>query len=314
MAQQSDSTYGVFVSGIHRSPEEFEAHLVREGMSAARARGVVESMPCFVKRDVPLAVANEYKAAFERAGAWVVVENWQTTRNPAAYLGGPRRASDDEIPLPPPRPPRKTPRGTTPLRTDVRPPASGPEATTLREPAPKRHAVRSWRPPEIVPEHWAKRHGPSAIAIALLLGIASYFYGCQKVMRQDHVMRGKVSDLSVALENLNALGAPVTDDDIVTEVKAVGAGVGLDIETDEIDITADEIVMDGTGRSCRVVSMPDTVALLPQYEKDIILRNARTCNLPRWIVGIHVRHDARWGLYSHTIEFTRYVPVREYVP
>lgn len=87
-----ETTYGVFVSGLRLSADEFAANLQYEGMSAERARQVVESIPCFVKKDVPLPVAEKFKLAFEKAGAWVVLENWQETQNPAAD-----KPNEDEV-------------------------------------------------------------------------------------------------------------------------------------------------------------------------------------------------------------------------
>jgi len=78
-------TYGVFVTGIAHGVEEVRARLIADGMSAPRADELLRNIPCFAKRDVPLEKAQAYKTAFERAGLWAILENWQTTTNPAAW-------------------------------------------------------------------------------------------------------------------------------------------------------------------------------------------------------------------------------------
>ncbi len=291
------ATYGVYVSGLRGSAAEFEHELVAQGMSEARAREVVGALPCFVKRDVPLDVARAYETAFQRAGAWVSVENWATTTNPAAYQSA--RRAPLELPLPPPkdvpRLPRNLPRGTVPA-----------------EPGPPR--AIDVKPIIVQREHWAKRYAPSGIAILVLFVLATYPYGCQKVTRQELLLKESIDDVSVAMGNLNAKGYVVTDADIVASVQSIGDEIGLDIERDEITIDSEDVVVVRSGNRCEVRDMPVSVAKLPMWERDRLLANIGSCHYPRHVVRVHIAHRARVGLYAQTLDFTRYMALDDYRP
>jgi hypothetical protein len=92
-------SYGVYISGLVGDVEAFVAGLVAQGMSEATARKVAASIPAFVKRQVSLEVAQKYKRVFEQAGAFVMIEDWDKTNNPAAFTPYARPADGPALEL-----------------------------------------------------------------------------------------------------------------------------------------------------------------------------------------------------------------------
>jgi hypothetical protein len=295
MAKQ---TYGVYVSGFPGPVEQLEVRLVQQGMSEARAREVVASMPCFVKRNVPIDVAVRYKRAFEAAGAWVTIENWQTTANPAACTGYVARPGDEPVLE------FEAASGTDQGATIAE------EATADEAPAPAASPRPSYSPR---PEHPLTKHLPAGIVVAIALVIGSYFYGCAHVMGVESDFKELMGDVGVALENRNARGLTVTREAIAGEVRALGRRAGIAIDDSGVRVSPERIRVRRNGfGGCAIVHLPDTARLLPVWERDALLRDAASCDVPGWIVGIRVATRVRWGLYSRRVEFERFALVREY--
>jgi hypothetical protein len=324
------TTYGVFVSGVAGSVDEFRDGLVAQGMSEERAEQVAMSMPCFVKRDVPLAVAEQYKQAFEQAGAWVVLENWQTTQNPAACTGYVDR-DDDEPAL------EFAVAVGTPLRSveaaeaiDV-PPPPGPDEEF--EVARERETSRPTRFPPTVPppmspaspsrskrpsmpprEHPMMRWLPGAIIAALILIPGSYMYGCTRVMQKQRDFNEQLGELGRVLENRNAKGRIVSEAIIVREVQQLASGAGVDVDRDEVTVMAEpiEVVRDPFSGGCRVGAWPEAMQYLSAQSQARLVRESQSCGVPRWIISVRVDTSVRWGLASEDLRFEKHVPVIRY--
>jgi hypothetical protein len=260
---------------------------------------------------VPLHIAQHYKNAFERAGAWVVIENWQTTQNPAVFDGSfvKRPADEPDIALEFVTA-RETSGELESIPDSDEPPAPDAEASepVADSPEPRPHEVTL--PPQ--PDRLT-RWTPPAIAIGILLLAGSYVFGCVRVASTESRLEKEVVDLGIVLENHNARGIVVTPDVIVEDVQEIGRRVGVDIEVNEVDVSPEKIGVrrDPMG-GCVVTSMPDTARHLPVWERDSLLRDMRSCDGPRWIVGIRVATRLRWGLYSQRVEFERFAPVLHY--
>jgi len=304
MAEQ-ETTYGVFVSGVAGPLDEFQDNLIDEGMSEAVAAEVIRSMPCFVKRDVPLPVAQTYKSVFERAGAWVMLENWQTTTNPAAHQGFMERRSDEpSLELATAAGAYRAVSRRDNLELDW---AERDGEQVAEQSLPERERVEAAvRYPMTPRESRFHRSLPLMISVGLALLIGSYVYGCARVAQKQGNFNDELRDLNRVLENHNARGTTLTEAMIVEVVRELADDAGVSVDKSEIVVTADPIAVERHPYGgCIVEKWPDSVRYLPRFSYQRLLSLARSCDVPRWIIGVRVNTSVRWGLASQQLEFYR---------
>jgi len=151
-------TYTVSVVRLRCTPDDFERALVDAGMSAARVRQVLGSIPCTIKTGVEAAVAEQYAEVFRAAGGEVLIE--------ADPTGPEEAAPPAEVAAARPRP--KSPFPPPPVPTvNLRPPSAPPDDQLELDPvAPPPPPAGLEIPPIELPPPETAATGPAPIELA----------------------------------------------------------------------------------------------------------------------------------------------------
>jgi len=289
--------------GAEEAPEAEEAeeagHSTERGWASA---GEMELAPKWSGGDLELAVTPEVPAAADPRDAAGLEEQPPRPASPVVRFasGAASRAPDVADGQADAPEPAKS--------------AKGPEAVKWGQ-RPKRKKVDVAALPTVEEEPWLKRRYPHIIIGVILLLVGSYLYGCTKVMAASGKLRRELSDVNRILENVNARGEVVTNDDVVAAVQEVGKRCGVGISRNHIEILGESLHQERLpGGVCHAGRIPDSFQLLPRTDQQMIVQNIKTCTAPDWIVTIRVSTTARWGLFSREIDATRVTWVRAYEP